>query len=285
MLHLFLELLQQNFLDWFIFQVLIHCQLCIIKQIRNTMQKLQNKVAVITGGSSGIGLAIAKSFLSEGAKVIITGRNKKALDKAMQETGGAAFGIQADVSNLDDLTRMYKTVENKFGKIDTLVANAGVYVLAPLADFTEAMFDTVSDINFKGAFFTVQKALPVLNDGASVIMISSTANGKGIPNHAAYSATKAAVRSLSRSFSAELLQRKIRVNTLTPGPVDTPVFSTVSNSAEEARAMAEGMGNFTPVKRLGTPQEIAGAAVYLASEDSAYMLGTELLLDGGLRDL
>ena len=142
------------------------------------MQKLQNKVAVITGGSSGIGLAIAKSFLSEGAKVIITGRNKKALDKAMQETGGAAFGIQADVSNLDDLTRMYQTVENKFGNIDTLVANAGVYVLAPLADFTETMFDKVSDINFKGAFFTVQKALPVLNDGASVILVSSTANGK-----------------------------------------------------------------------------------------------------------
>lgn len=247
--------------------------------------KLFNKVAVITGGGSGIGLAIAKLFAKEGAKVAITGRNKTTLDNAVKEIGSSVLSIQGDVSNLNDLTHIYQTVKEKLGNIDTLVANAGVYILGPLADFTEEQFDAVSNINFKGAFFTVQKALPVLNDGASIILVSSTVNGKGIPNHAAYSATKAAVRSLSRSFSAELVNRKIRVNTLTPGPIDTPVFNTVTSSADEAKAMAEAMGNFTPVKRLGTPEEIAAAALYLASDDSAFMLGAELLLDGGLRDL
>jgi NAD(P)-dependent dehydrogenase (short-subunit alcohol dehydrogenase family) len=157
--------------------------------------------------------------------------------------------------------------------------------VGPLTGFTEEMFDRVSNINFKGTFFTVQKALPVLNDGASVILVSSTVNGKGIPGHAAYAATKAAVRSLARSFSAELLDRKIRVNTLTPGPVDTPLFETVAGTTEEAQAMKDGMGSFTPVKRLAQPEEIAAAAVYLASDAAAFMLGAELLLDGGLRDL
>jgi len=248
-------------------------------------QKLNNKVAVITGGSSGIGLAIAKRFAREGAKVAITGRNQKAIDEAIAEIGPNGLGIQGDVSKLDDLARIYQTVADHFGKIDTLIVNAGVYVLAPLANFTEEQFDQVSDINFKGAFFSVQKALPVLKDGASVVLISSTVNGKGIPNHSAYSATKAAVRSLARSFSADLLDRKIRVNTLTPGPVDTPVFASVTGSAEEALAMKEAMGNFTPVKRVALPEELAAAALYLASDDSAFMLGAELLLDGGVRDL
>ena len=248
-------------------------------------QKLNNKVAVITGGSSGIGLAIAKRFAQEGAKVAITGRNQQTIDRAIAEIGPNGLGIQGDVSKLDDLTRIYQTVADHLGKIDTLIVNAGVYVLAPLADFTEEQFDQVSDINFKGAFFSVQKALPVLKDGASVVLISSTVNGKGIPNHAAYSATKAAVRSLARSFSADLLDRKIRVNTLTPGPVDTPVFASVTSNAEEAKAMKEAMGNFTPVKRVAMPEELATAALYLASDDSAFMLGAELLLDGGLRDL
>lgn len=249
------------------------------------MQKLKNKVAVITGGSSGIGLATAKRFVAEGAKVAITGRSQKTLDKAVKELGDAVLAVQGDVSNLNDLVRIYKSIESKFGKIDVIVANAGVYVIGPLAEFTEEMFDHVNDINFKGAFFTVQKALPVLNNGASIILISSTVNGKGIPNHAAYSATKAAIRSLARSFSAELLDRKIRVNTIAPGSIDTPVFATVTSSAEESKAMAEAMGNFTPLKRLGSPDEIASAALYLASDESAFMLGAEMLLDGGLRDL
>ncbi len=249
------------------------------------MGKLTGKIAVITGGGSGIGLATAKRFVAEGARVAITGRNQKQLDAAIQELGSSAIAIQGDVSNISDLSRIYRTVESKLGKVDTLVVNAGVYVLGPLADFTEEMFDKVSDINFKGAFFSVQKALPVLKDGASIILVSSTVNGKGIPNHSAYSATKAAVRSLARSFSADLLNRKIRVNTLTPGPIDTPVFGTVTNNADEAKAMAAAMGEFTPVKRLGSADEIAGAALFLASEDSAFMLGAEILLDGGLRDL
>lgn len=248
-------------------------------------QKLKDKVAVITGGSSGIGLGIAKRFAEEGAKVAITGRNQETINEALVEIGPNGLGIQGDVSNLNDLTRIYQTVEEKFGKVDVLIANAGVYVLGPLADFTEEQFDKVSDINFKGVFFSVQKALPVLKDGASVVLVSSTVNGKGIPNHAAYSATKAAVRSLARSFSADLLERKIRVNALTPGPVDTPVFHTVTANAEEATAMKESFAGFTPVKRVGTPEELAAAALYLASDDSSFMLGTELLLDGGLRDL
>lgn len=249
------------------------------------MQKLKDKVAVITGGGSGIGLATAKRFVAEGAKVAITGRNQKTLDEALKELGTSGIAIQGDSSNLNDLERIYKEVENQLGKVDTLVVNAGVYIMAPLADFTEEMFDKVSDINFKGAFFSVQKALPVLNDGASVILISSTVNEKGIPNHSAYSASKAAVRSLARSFSADLLDRKIRVNTISPGPIDTPVFNTVTSTNEEAEAMAAAMGNFTPLKRLGAPDEIASGAVYLASDESAFMLGTEILIDGGLRDL
>ncbi|MBB5621961.1 NAD(P)-dependent dehydrogenase (short-subunit alcohol dehydrogenase family) [Pedobacter cryoconitis] len=248
-------------------------------------QKLKDKVAVITGGSSGIGLGIAKRFAEEGAKVAITGRNQQTINEALVEIGPNGLGIQGDVSNLNDLTRIYQTVEEKFGKVDILIANAGVYVLGPLADFTEEQFDKVSDINFKGAFFSVQKALPVLKDGASVVLVSSTVNGKGIPNHAAYSATKAAVRSLARSFSADLLERKIRVNALTPGPVDTPVFNTITTNPEEAKAMKESFSNFTPVKRIGSAEELAAAALYLASDDSAFMLGAELLLDGGLRDL
>jgi NAD(P)-dependent dehydrogenase (short-subunit alcohol dehydrogenase family) len=249
------------------------------------MQKLQDKVAVVTGGSSGIGLGIAKRFAREGAKVAITGRNQHTIDNALKEIGSNAIGIQGDVSNLNDLSRIYQTVSEKLGKVDALVVNAGVYILGPLASFTEEQFDKVSDINFKGAFFSVQKALPVLNDGAAVVLISSTVNGKGVPNHAAYSATKAAVRSLARSFSADLLDRKIRVNTLSPGPIDTPVFSTVTSNAGEAKAMMEAMGNFTPMKRVGSADEIAAAALYLVSEESAFMLGAELLLDGGLRDL
>lgn len=247
--------------------------------------KLSNKVAVVTGGGSGIGLSIAKRFAQEGAKVAITGRNQATIDKALKEIGPNGLGIQGDVSNLSDLTRIYKIVDEKFGKVDALIVNAGVYVLGPVASFTEEQFDKVSDINFKGAFFSVQKALPVMKDESSIVLISSTVNEKGIPNHAAYSATKAAVRSLARSFSADLLDRKIRVNTLTPGPVNTPVFNTVTSNADEAKQMMEAMGNFTPVKRVGTPEEIATAALYLASEDSAFMLGAEILLDGGLRDL
>lgn len=247
--------------------------------------KLKNKIALITGGSAGIGLATAKQFVAEGAKVIITGRNLTNLNKAVAEIGKDATGIQADSANLADLDRLYKTIQEQFGKIDILVANAAVYVLAPLASFTEEMFDQQSNVNFKGTFFTVQKALSHLRDGGSVILLSSIANGKGIPNHASYSATKAAIRSLGRSFAAELLDRKIRVNVLSPGPIDTDVFAQVTATKEEADAFKANMAAFTPIKRIGKAEEIAAGALYLASDDSAYMLGAELLIDGGVLSL
>lgn len=247
--------------------------------------KLENKVAVITGGSAGIGLATAKLFAAQGAKVAITGRNKENLDKAVLEIGNGAIGIQSDSASLPDLDRLYLTVEEKLGRIDVLIANAAVYMLAPLADFTEEMFDKQSNINFKGTFFSVQKALPYLNDGAAIVLLSSVVNEKGFPNHASYAATKAAIRSLGRSFAVELLPRGIRVNVLTPGPVDTNVFAQVTATQEEADAMKVGMGSVTPIKRLGKPEEIAAAALLLSSTDSAFMIGSELLVDGGLRSL
>jgi NAD(P)-dependent dehydrogenase (short-subunit alcohol dehydrogenase family) len=247
--------------------------------------KLNNKVAVITGGSSGIGLATAKTFALEGAKVAITGRNQASLDAAVKEIGHGALAIQGDVSDIAGLGQLFDSVSEKFGKIDILIANAASYVVGPLETYTEEMFDRTSDINFKGTFFTIQKALPHLKDGASIVLVSSTVNEKGVPGHAAYSASKAAIRSLARSFSAELLGRRIRVNVLSPGPVDTPIFDKVTGSKEEARAMADGMASFTPLKRIGRPEELAAAALYLASDDSAFMLGAELLVDGGLRSL
>ncbi|WP_426670667.1 SDR family oxidoreductase [Mucilaginibacter sp. McL0603] len=247
--------------------------------------KLKNKIAVVTGGSSGIGLATAKLFADEGAKVAITGRKLENLNSAVAEIGNGSIGVQGDVANLANLDQLYKTVETKLGKIDVLIVNAAIYALAPLADFSEEMFDQLSDINFKGTFFTVQKALPYLNDGASIVLTSSVVAEKGVPNHSVYAASKAAIRSLARSFSAELLDRKIRVNVLTPGPIDTPVFETVTSTKEEAEAVKAGMGAFTPAKRVGTPQEAAAANLYLASDDSSFMIGSEILLDGGIRSL
>jgi NAD(P)-dependent dehydrogenase (short-subunit alcohol dehydrogenase family) len=248
-------------------------------------EKLKNKVAVITGGSSGIGLTTAQLFAEQGAKVAITGRNLKNLNNAVTTIGHGVLPVQGDVANLQDLEKLYSTVQEKLGKIDVLVVNAAVYIIGPLAGFTEEMFDKTSDINFKGTFFTVQKALPYLNDGASIVLTSSTVAEKGVPNHAAYAASKAAIRSLARSFSAELLDRKIRVNVLTPGPIDTPVFETVTSTREEANAVKEMMAQATPVKRVGTSREMAEASLYLASDDSRFMLGSELLVDGGLRTL
>ena len=248
-------------------------------------EKLKNKVAIITGGSAGIGLATAKLFTAEGAKVAITGRNLSNLNNAVAEIGGDTIGIQSDSGNLANIDRMFKQVHDTFGKVDILIANAAVYILAPLADFTEAMFDNQSNVNFKGTFFTVQKALPYLNDGAAIVLLSSVVNEKGFPNHASYAATKAAIRSMARSFSAELLPRGIRVNVITPGPVDTNVFATVTSTKEEADAFKESMAGVTPIKRIGKPEEIAAAALYLSSPESAFMVGAELLIDGGLRSL
>ena len=245
------------------------------------MKKLNNKVAVITGGNSGIGLATAKLFAQEGAKLTITGRNQDTLAKAVAEIGHDTLGVVSDTANLKEIDALYEEVNHKFGKIDVLVVNAGVFIAAPLADFTEEMFDQTSDINFKGAFFSVQKALPYLNDGASIIITSSGVSTKGMATASAYAATKAAVRSLARGFSAELLDRKIRVNVLSPGPIETPIFGKSGASAEQIEGMKGYMADITPIKRLGTSEEMAKGFLYLASADSEYMVGADLVLDGG----
>jgi NAD(P)-dependent dehydrogenase (short-subunit alcohol dehydrogenase family) len=247
------------------------------------MKKLDNKVAVITGGNSGMGLATAKLFAQQGAKVAITGRNQATLDSAVKEIANGAIGVVSDVSTIANIDAAYKTVNDTFGKIDVLIVNAGIFLGAPLADFTEAMFDQTSDILFKGAFFSVQKALPYLNDGASIVLTSTSLNEKGLGIAAAYSASKAAVRSLARSFSAELVGRNIRVNVLSPGAVDTPIFGRGGGSQAEVDGTKAFFASAAPLKRLATVDEIAGGYLFLASDDSTYMLGAELVIDGGVK--
>jgi len=250
------------------------------------MKKLENKVAVVTGGNSGIGLATAILFAEQGAKVAVTGRNQTTLKSAADTIGQGAIGIISDVSDLNSIKKSYEEVSEKFGKIDVLVVNAGVALSAPLANFTEEMFDQTSDINFKGTFFSVQLALPYLNDGASIILTSSSTNQKGFPGFAAYAATKAAIRSLARSFSTELLERKIRVNVLSPGAIDTPLFARGGGSKEEVDGVKDYMANsMIPAKRLGTSEEVAEGFLYLASDASKYMVGSELVMDGGVKTL
>ncbi len=247
--------------------------------------KLQGKVAVVTGGNSGIGLAIAREFTEQGADVVVFGRNAETLDEAVQSIGNGTLGVQGDVTHLDDLDRLYQETVARFGKIDILVANAGVARPAPLDLTDEALFDLTSDINFKGAFFTVQKAVPHLNDGASIILVTSAGNVKGLPNFSVYVATKAAVRSLARSFSAELLPRGIRVNALSPGPIETPIFGRMGLPEEAMDGIAAKMTEMLPIKRFGKPEEMAKAALFLASSDSSYVVGAELVADGGLSQL
>ncbi len=244
--------------------------------------RLQGRVAVVTGGNSGIGLAIAQEFVAEGAKVAILGRDQPTLDAAAQALGEGALGVRGDVTSIADLDRLYGDVAEHFGSgVDVLVANAGVGKLAPLESVDEDTFDWMSDINFKGVFFTVQRAVPHLNSGASVILISSSIYRLGVPGYSIYCATKAAVRSLARTFSAELLPRGIRVNALSPGGTETPFFDKVGLSKEELESFGEMMTERIPMHRFGKPEEMAKAAVYLASDDSSFMAGSDLTLDGG----
>ncbi|GLU55207.1 dehydrogenase [Dyadobacter frigoris] len=247
------------------------------------MKKLENKVAVITGGNSGMGLATAKLFAQNGASVAITGRNLVTINSAIEAIGNGAIGVVSDVSDVSNMEHAFSKVEQTFGKIDILIVNAGFFAGAPLADFTEEMFDQTSDVLFKGAFFTVQKALPYLNDGASIVLTSTSLNEKGLSFAAAYSAAKAAVRSLARSFSSELLGRNIRVNVLSPGAIDTPIFGRGGGSKEEIDGTKAFFASSTPLKRLGTVEEIAAGYLFLASDDSSYMLGAELVIDGGIK--
>lgn len=247
------------------------------------MKKLANKVAVVIGGNSGIGLATAELFAKEGARVAITGRNKKTLDEAVATIGNSALGIVSDVANVKNIESQFVSVGKQLGKIDVLVVNAGVYISGKSDEFTEEQFDQVSDINFKGVFFSVAKALPYLNDGASVILTSSTLANMGIAGTAVYSATKAAVNTLAKAFSSELAARRIRVNVVAPGPIDTPIMKRGGGTEEQYENAKVVMAGKTVIGRMGVSAEIAEAFLYLASDESRYVLGSELLIDGGMR--
>lgn len=244
--------------------------------------KLSGKVAVITGGNSGIGLATAKKYAAQGAQVIITGRNKATLDTALSEIGQSAYAIKSDVSNLSDLDALYEEIANKYGKIDILFANAGVAEVAPLGNISEDAYDRHFDINVKGVFFTVQKALPILNDGGSIILNASIVSTKGFGGFSVYSATKAAVRSFARTWAADLAERAIRVNAISPGPVETPIYGKLGLATEEVEKMGAAMAAQVPLSRFGQADEIADAALFLACSESSYINGIELPVDGGL---
>ena len=246
------------------------------------MKALEGKVAVITGGNSGIGLATAKLFQQAGAKVAISGRNQKSLDDAAKELGPKAITVRSDVSILRNLDTLFDTVTKKFGHIDVLFANAGIAKFAPVSDTSEAFYDEIFDINVKGVFFTIQKAIPFLNDAASIILNTSVANQSGLPNTSAYAASKAAVRSFARSIGAELAAKGIRVNVVSPGPISTPMYEKLGLPKEAVEAFAANIVSQVPLKRFGTPDEVANTALFLASSASSYITGVELNVDGGM---
>ena len=246
------------------------------------MKRLEGKVALVTGGNSGIGLATAKRLRDEGARVAISGRSKKTLDEAVRAIGNGVVAVQADVAKLSEVDRLYAEVSQKLGKIDVLFVNAGVAKFAPLVETTESAFDEQFDINIKGAYFTIQKALPLLNDGASIILNTSVADSSGTVGASAYSATKAALRSLARTAAAELVGRGIRVNAVAPGPILTPIFGRTGLSQEAVDEFAKEMVAKVPMKRFGRPEEVAAAVVFLASQDASYITGVEINVDGGL---
>jgi NAD(P)-dependent dehydrogenase (short-subunit alcohol dehydrogenase family) len=245
------------------------------------MGKLVGKIAVITGANSGIGLATAKRFAAEGARVFMTGRRQAELDRAVAEVGHGARGIQGDVANMDDLDRLYGIVREEAGRIDVLFANAGSGDLMPLAAITEDHFDRTFATNVKGTLFTVQKALPLLSDGASVILTGSAVGNKGGAAFSVYGATKAAVRNFARSWVQELAARRIRVNVLVPGATSTPGLHGLFPTEEVNQAVVATMEAASPLGRLGRPEEIAGAALFLASDESSFVNGSELFADGG----
>jgi NAD(P)-dependent dehydrogenase (short-subunit alcohol dehydrogenase family) len=249
------------------------------------MKRLEGKVAVVTGGNSGIGLATAKRFLEEGAKVAISGRSQKTLDEAVQALGKDVLAVKADTAKAEDIEKLLSAATRKFGKIDVLFVNAGVAKFAPLTDTTEALFDEQFDINIKGAYFTVQKALPHLNDGASIIFNTSVAGQTGTPATSAYSATKAALRSLTRTAAAELAERNIRVNAVAPGPIVTPIFGRTGLPQPVIDDWAKDLLGKVPMKRFGQPEEVAGAVAFLASSDASYITGVEINVDGGIGQL
>lgn len=246
------------------------------------MNKLQGKTALITGGTSGIGLATAKRFVFEGAYVFITGRRQTELDKAIDEIGGAVTGIRSDVASLHDLDQLFDVVREKRGGLDIVFANAGGGDLAPLGMITEEQFDRTFDTNVRGTLFTVQKALPLMQSGGSIILTGSTTGSKGTPAFSVYSASKAAVRNFARSWALDLKDSGIRVNVLSPGATLTPGLQGLASTPEEEKALVAGLTAQTPLGRIGQPEEMAAVALFLASEDSSFMTGAEVFVDGGM---
>lgn len=251
------------------------------------MSRLAHKTAVVTGGNSGIGLATVQAFTNEGAEVIFTGRNADANLQAEQSVGGSTHGIVSDAGNWEDIQALRAQVEKISPKVDILFINAGIAQFAPVDQVSEGFFDKIMDVNFKGAYFTIQALLPLVNDGGSIILNTSINAHVGMPGASVYAASKAALLSLAKNLSAELVSRKIRVNAISPGPVATPLHSAdkFGISETELKQMGEGIAAQIPAGRFGTPEEIASAAVYFASDESRFLLGTELIIDGGMATL
>ena len=244
--------------------------------------KLHDKIAVITGGNSGIGLATAHELKAQGARIIIIGRNPDAVANAATEIGGDTLGMVADVSKVGDLARVFDEIRTKAGRVDVLFANAGIAKFSPLAESTEDLFDEMMNCNLKGAYFTVKYALPLLSEGASVVFTSSTVSHFGMPGSSIYSAGKAALNNLAKTLAVELAASKIRFNVVSPGPISTPIFAKMGLSESATQEMGSAILNQVPLARFGEAHEIAKAVAYLASADSSYVTGTELLIDGGM---
>ena len=245
-------------------------------------KRFEGKTVAITGGNSGIGLATAKLFHAEGAKVAISGRDQKTLDEAVKAIGGDTLAVKADVSKLDEIDKFFTQVAEKFGKIDALFANAGIAKFAPIADSNEKLFDETFDTNVKGLYFTLQKSLPHLKDNAGIVLNSSVVNSKGTAQGSVYAATKAAVRSLARTFASELVNRGIRVNVVSPGPIATPIFGRTGLPQATVDEFIAGIKSAVPMKRLGTPEEVGNAVLFLASPEASYITGVDLNVDGGM---
>ena len=245
------------------------------------MGKLEGKIALITGGTSGIGLATAKRFVNEGADVFVTGRRGQELEAAVKEIGKGVTGVQGDVSKRADLDRLFAQIESEKGRLDVLFANAGVAKYGRLGEISEELFDSIFDINVKGVLFTMQKALPLMPDGASIILNASVVGSKGLSSNSVYSATKAAIRSFARTWTTDLKERRIRVNAISPGTIDTPGLNDLLASAAAGQERVQMIHNSVPLGRFGTADEIARAVVFLASDDASYVTGAELFVDGG----